>query len=177
MYNVHSGLFIKLIDRGTPKRFLDILINWYQDLRCRVKWDGYLGDWFKVSAGDRQGGVLSPDFYNVYVDGLISLLQSSGIGCYVRDMFAAALLYADDVCILAPSLKGLQRLLDLCSSYCSTWDICLNPKKTKNMYFGKRTEISHKTTINDSPIDFVSEWKYLGVVLRSGKRFGCSVSE
>ena len=83
----------------------------------------------------------------------------------------------DVVCILAPSLKGLQRLLDMCSSYCSTWDICLNPKKTKIMYFGKRAEISHKLTINGSPIDFVSQWKYLGVVLRTGKRFGCSVSE
>ena len=29
---VHSGLYIKLIERGTPKRFLDILINWYNDL-------------------------------------------------------------------------------------------------------------------------------------------------
>ena len=174
---VHSGLFIKFIDRGIPKRFLDILINWYQDLRCRVKWDGYLGDWFKISAGVRQGGVLSPDFYNIYVDGMITILQASGIGCYVRDIFAAALLYADDVCILAPSLKGLQRLLDICSSYCSVWDICLNPKKTKNMYFGKCAEMTYKPSMNGSPIDFVSEWKYLGVVLKTGKRFGCSVSE
>ena len=27
------------------------------------------------------------------------------------------------------------------------------------------------------PIDWVSQWKYLGVVLQSGKRFGCSVQE
>ena len=174
---VHSGLFLKLIERGTPKRFLDILVNWYQDLRCRVKWDGYLGDWFGITAGVRQGGILSPDFYNIYVDGLVCILQSSGIGCYVRNIFAAALLYADDVCILAPSLKGLQRLLNICSSYCSEWDICLNPKKTKNMFFGKRTEINHKPTLNGLPIDFVAEWKYLGVVLRSGLRFGCSVVE
>ena len=174
---VHSGLFLKLMERGTPKCFLDILINWYHDLRCRVKWDGYLGDWFGISAGVRQGGVLSPDLYNIYVDGLIHILQSSGFGCYVRNIFAAALLYADDVCILAPSLKGLQRLLDICSTYCSQWDICLNPKKTKNLYFGKRTEINFKPTLNASPIPFESEWKYLGVVLRSGSCFGCSVIE
>ena len=55
--------------------------------------------------------------------------------------------------------------------------ICLNPKKTKNLYFGKRTEINFKPTLNASPIPFESEWKYLGVVLRSGSCFGCSVIE
>ena len=94
----------------------------------------------------------------------------------LRRVFAAALFYADDMCILAPSLKGLQRLLDICSLYCSEWDICLNHKKTKNMFFGKKTEISFQPTMNGSPIDFVTEWKYLGVVLKSGLRFGCSVT-
>ena len=125
----------------------------------------------------RQGGILSPDLYNIYVDGLICILQSSGIGCHVRNVFAAALLYADDMCIMAPSLKGLQRLLNICSSYCDQWDICLNSKKTKNMFFGKSTTINFKSSLNGAPIEFVSEWKYLGVVLKSGSRFGCSVKE
>ena len=50
--------------------------------------------------------------------------------------------YADYLCILAPSMRGLQKLLDICSAYCLDWDICLNPKKTRNMFFGK----SIKTT-------------------------------
>ena len=142
-----------------------------------MKWDGYLGEWFSISAGVRQGGVLSPDFFNIYVDSLIDVLQSSGVGCHVRKIFAAALLYADDICLLSPSLKGLQHMLDICSSYCVEWDICLNPKKTKNMFFGKSTHINYNPTLNGNPIEFVSEWKYLGVVLKSGPRFGCSVVE
>ena len=45
------------------------------------------------------------------------------------------------------------------------------------MYFGKPTDIKFKPTIGDVEIDWVSEWKYLGVTLKSGKRFGCSVTE
>ena len=90
------------------------------------------------SAGVRQGGVLSPDLYSIYVDELIHILQSSGIGCHISSTFAAALLYADDMCILAPSMKGLQRLLIICGQYCERWDIGLNAKKTKNMFFGKK---------------------------------------
>ena len=59
---IHSGLFLKLIQRETPKILLDILISWYHNLQCRVKWDGFCGEWFHVKAGVRQGGILSPDF-------------------------------------------------------------------------------------------------------------------
>ena len=135
---VHSGLFIKLMDRNIPKCFLDILITWYQGLQCRVKWDGHLGSWFNVTAGVRQGGVLSPDLYNIYVDEFIRILQSSGVGCFVTNIFAAALFYADDICILAPSLKGLQRLLDSCSSFVVIWISVSTPKRQKTWSMGSQ---------------------------------------
>ena len=71
----------------------------------------------------------------------------------------------------------LQKLLNICSEYCIEWDICLNPKKTENVYFGKRTTIKFDTTLNGTAVEWVSEWKYLGVVLKSGLRYGCSVSD
>ena len=174
---VHSGLFIKLIERNVPKCLLDILMAWYKNLLCRVRWDGYLTDWFEITAGVRQGGVLSPDLYSIYVDSLISILQSSGIGCYILEKFAASFFYADDMCIIAPSLKGLQKLLDICGSYCEQWDICLNAKKTKNMFFGKKLVLNHRLLLNGNPIEWVREWKYLGVVLKSGTVFGCTVTD
>ena len=174
---VHSGLFIKLMERNIPMIFLRIIISWYDGLLCRVKWDGHFSQWFCVSAGVRQGGVLSPIFYSIYVDKLISILQSSGVGCHVHEVFAAAIFYADDMAILSPSVKGLQQLLELCGAYCQEWDICLNAKKSKSMYFGKTTEIEYRLTLNGASIDWADEWKYLGVILRQGKRFNCSIKE
>ena len=81
------------------------------------------------------------------------------------------------MCVLSPSLHGLQKLLDICSDYCSEWDICLNAKKSKNMCFGKQIQFRFHPTLNGVPIEWVEEWRYLGVVLRSGPRFGCSVTE
>ena len=51
---VHSGLFLKLMDRKVPKIFLDIIISWYDGLWCRVKWDNHYSEWFQISAGVRQ---------------------------------------------------------------------------------------------------------------------------
>ena len=45
----------------------------------------------------------------------------------------------------------------------------------KNMFFGKNIRLNHKLTLNGMPIEWVSEWKYLGVVLESGPIFNCSV--
>ena len=103
--------------------FLRIIISWYDGLLCRVKWDGHYSRWFYVSAGVRQGGVLSPAFYSIYVDQLIYILKLSGVGCYMCGVFAAALFYADDMAIISPSVKGLQHLLDLCNAYCQQSDI------------------------------------------------------
>ena len=174
---VHSGLFLKLMERNVPIVLLRIIMSWYDGLKCRVKWGDIFSEWFEITAGVRQGGVLSPDFYSIYVDKLIAHLITLGIGCYVCGLFLAALFYADDMAILAPSIKGLQILLDACGSYCAEWDICLNIKKTNCLYFGKRCESLHNLTLNGKIVQWVDEWTYLGVLLKSDSNFNCSIQE
>ena len=72
------------------------------------------------------------------MDDLVEILSSMGIGCHLREIFVSILLYADDMALLAPSLNGLQKLLSATEQYCKTWDIMLNAKKSKNLYFGKK---------------------------------------
>ena len=174
---VHSGLYIKLIQKKVPLVLLDIIISWYGDLLCRVKWGDTYSDWFAVTAGVRQGGILSPDFYSIYTDDLIAKLKALKKGCYFFGNFAAALFYADDVAVLAPSIKGLIALLNACKEYCAEWDIGLNAKKSKLLYFGKRIETIYDVYLNGVKIEWVNEWTYLGVTLKCGPRFSCSVVE
>ena len=77
--------------------------------------------------------------------------------------------------LLSPSLKGLQILIKACEKYCFDWDICLNPKKTKNMAFGKRVTNLCPLFLNGGKIDWVSSWKYLGVDLNSHHSFDCTI--
>ena len=77
---VHSGLFLKLMERNIPLVLLDVMISWYDGLQCRVKWGKQFSEWFSITAGVRQGGVLSPDLYSIYVDELLTQLQKCGKG-------------------------------------------------------------------------------------------------
>ena len=45
------------------------------------------------------------------------------------------------------------------------------------MYFGKRIEVLHDLKLGGKVIEWVSEWPYLGVTLKSNKCFDCSVTE
>ena len=56
-----------------------------------------------LRCGIRQGGVLSPCLFAIYIDGLVKKVQSCGYGCYVCHACVSILLYADDILLLAPS--------------------------------------------------------------------------
>ena len=43
------------------------------------------------------------------------------------------------------------------------------------MYFGKRHERLFQPTLNGSSLEWVNQWKYLGVDLNSHKKFDCSI--
>ena len=47
----------------------------------RVRWENCMSDYFYVSNGVRQGGILSPKLYSVCVDDLFDYLAKSQIGC------------------------------------------------------------------------------------------------
>ena len=77
----HSALFMKLMDRDVPLLFLNILIEWYSKCFASVKWNNCLSAKFSISCGVRQGGVLSPLLFSVYINDVILKLQISRRGC------------------------------------------------------------------------------------------------
>jgi len=55
----------------------------------------------------RQGGVLSPYLFAIYIDDLIAQLKQSGHGIYIEQLFVGCVCYADDIALLSASCYGL----------------------------------------------------------------------
>ena len=131
----HWSLFKKLIHRGLPGYIIRILIVWYRTQSFCVRWGNATSSPFPVSNGVRQGSILSPSLFNVYMDDLSTNLITSKIGCTIGGLTTNHLMYADDLVLLSPSIRGLRKLINICDNYGVDLDIIYNPRKSECMYF------------------------------------------
>ena len=72
---------------------------------------------FSIVNGTRQGSILSPSLFAVYVDDLLVELRSLGVGCKVAGIFMGAVGFCDDLLLLAPTRDGMQVMLDTCQRF------------------------------------------------------------
>ena len=82
-------------------------MKWYSTQKACVRWGSALSDSFFITNGVRQGGILSPLLFNVYMDALSSSLSNTPIGCSIGGVMVNHIMYADDLVIISPSAKGL----------------------------------------------------------------------
>jgi len=131
-----------------------------------VRWNNVLEEPFVVKCGVRQGGVLSPYLFAVYIDDLIAQLTQSGHGIYIEQLFVGCVRYADDIALLSASCYGLQKLVDICSSYGISWDIKFNPLKSQLITFGGCNPAQCVITMSGNSIPWVPvpKVKYLGII-------------
>ena len=108
----HWTPFRKLLNRGVPVVLIRILLNWYRTQTFCINWGSTTSDFFNVSNSVRQGGILSPYLFIVYIDELSNMLNSAGIGSHIHNYCTNHVFYADDICVIAPSPSGLQGLLN-----------------------------------------------------------------
>ena len=176
----HHGLFLKLIQRNVPLCFLLIVMFWYLNMEYDVKWASARSNSFRVLCGTKQGGILSPDFFSIYINDLIILLKRSGIGCHIIRQFIACILFADDVALVAPTRESLQQLLNICVKYCLKFCLKFNFSKTKVIVFGKLGKSLSslaKISFQGESIEYVETCKYLGFYIVSHTHFKFSINE
>jgi len=76
----HVKLMNKLGERGIPQYIVRLLNYWYANQTLRVRWGSCISNSIAVTNGVRQGGILSPRLFNIYMDALSIKLQSKRIG-------------------------------------------------------------------------------------------------
>ena len=137
----HGKLMDHLRKMRLPSYIIDVLSDWYDKLQAVVRWNGVLSRPLSVPSGVRQGGILSPALFNIFINTIIIRLRIADIGCHVKGLFAGCfILYVDDVILLSPSVLGLQRMLDVCYSTCTDLGLKFNGMKSHCICFGSSSK-------------------------------------
>ena len=124
-----------LLKKHVPLFIIKLLCFWYTHQTMSVHWGDTVSTQFTVANGVKQGGIISPILFNVYMNDLSAALNSSGIGGYLGPAFLNHLCYADDLCIITLSSSGMQQLLNTCQSYAIKQQLLYNGFKSFTLCF------------------------------------------
>jgi len=102
-------------------------------LTC-VKWNSVFSSIFYLNFEVRQGSVLSPALFAVYLDDLSNL--------FILERHRLIILYADDILIIASFITGLEQMLHACERELHWLDMAINFKKSCCLRIGPHCDIN-----------------------------------
>jgi len=165
----YCKLFSCLMDRKLPFVVLCLLCKFYTSHVTCVLWNGSQSNWFGVINGVKQGGVLSPVLFCVYLDRLLKVVCSPGAGCFIGAVFTGILAYADDIVLLAPTPQVMRRMLVTCEDYAAEFCTLFNASKSKCIICMSRPRSRSYDFINDVKFTLngnaVKSWPHLGHII------------
>ena len=156
-----STLFQRLLDRGLPAIIVRVIIRVYEYQYAWVKWGNTRSSMFTIVNGTRQGSILSPALFALYVDELLVELRKLGVGCKVAGVYMGAVGFCDDILLLAPTRDGMQLMLDTCQFFAAKYNLKFstdpNPEKSKT----KCIFVCGKSRAQQKPANLILDGKQL----------------
>ncbi len=121
----YCKLFRILLDKNICPLYCRLFLNnMYLNQKLTIRWDSTHSQYFNVSTGVKQGGVIFPILFCIYMDGLLNELANSDVRCYMGGVFA------DNLTLLTPNVKALKLLATICKQYANKFIVLFNGKKS-----------------------------------------------
>lgn len=168
-------LIYKLQQKGISTRIVHFIRNVYTNTQSAVWTGSELSTYFDTCAGVKQGCILSPLLFALYLDDLHDFLEG---GLELDDTNIRLLMYADDIVMLAEDINVLQKMSEKLENYCKIWGMEVNLSKSEIMIFRKGGRIgrNERWTFGGLDVNVVNEYKYLGFWLTPKMSFSKHVS-
>ena len=159
----HFKLGNLLLSRNVPPDLVHLIMVYLRNQKARVRWNGSSGDYSYVNWGVRQGGIISPLLFKLYVDDILDKINSKNEACSFGLSRIGAIAYADDVILLSHNLDGLRSIFRVFSDELKHRNLKINESKTKCMIFNeKQKNVPSRLKFNNFDFEIVSSMKYLG---------------
>jgi len=160
-------LFYKLSTLGMSTKMMDAVKALLTGTRSSVWYHEGVTNEFNIDIGVKQGAILSPLLFALFLNDLEDALDGGGImigNCKIK-----MLGFADDVVVLSSNPLILQKMINSIEKYVGQCNMRLNLNKSKVMIFRKGGKLARneRWTFNGQPVQVVNEYKYLGLTISS----------
>lgn len=158
----------KLIKLGVNPRLITWINNFLLNRTQQVRFNQAISTAKVINTGAPQGCVLSPILYTLYTN-----------ECRALETTHTYFKYADDTALVGflktgeASMASFEEEVESFIKWCSDNFLNVNASKTKEMVidFRRITEVVPNTVVNNTVIDRVNTYKYLGVEIDDQLRF------
>lgn len=149
-------LWAVLEEYGVKGQLLDNIRALYHTTQCAIRTTVGMTNWFPVSSGVRQGCILSPLLFIIYMDAIAKEAnpQQEDIN---------ELIFADDHALIYKDKDNLQHHINSLNACCKKYNMKINIEKTELLTVNK-TPVRRSITIEGKALQQAGEFKYLGSV-------------
>ena len=143
----------------------EILSRWTESATSAVQMNGSIEEWFRATVGVRQGCLLSPALFNIFLKRIMSDVLAEYDGkVTIGDRNITNLRFVDDIGVLAEEEQELEALVESLDKTCTMCKMEFSAERNKQMTNsgnGIQTEI----TVKGQKQGTVTSFKYLGAVV------------
>ena len=155
-----SALWKMLKSIGISIKIVNILQFMYNNTECTVMIDKHLTEWFRVEVGVRQGCILSPTLFNIFLEFVMDGISSLQSKLQLDHCLSTDVRYADDTTLIAHIFDKLKLSTKELENACRKWGLKVNPLKCKVM-----SQEMDDIQIDNETVAKVNHFVFLGSVV------------
>ncbi|GFR77564.1 endonuclease-reverse transcriptase [Elysia marginata] len=161
----HNGLWHVLRGFNIDEGLVKTIESLYMNSNPAVFLKNTIGNSFKTTVGVRQGCLLSPVLFNIFLERIMQdTLHQHSPTISIGGRPVCNLRFADDIDLIAGSQAELQVLTDRLVASSKAFGMEVSSEKSKVMVSSERVNDAC-TTMDDEPLELVHKFKYLGATL------------
>ena len=153
-------LWLIMENLGISKYLIEKIKELYEETKVKVRFGNEFTEEFWTVKGLRQGCILSPILFCIYIASLETVMKNIQIGrVLIRKIRIWSLAYADDLVLLALNREAIIDMLDTLRNFFIARDLILSTSKTKVLVFNKGNNAKKE------------RWEWMGEKLEEVKIF------
>ena len=161
----HKALWATMKNYNIDHDILRAIKGLYNNSTSAVYKDGTIGDWFKTTVGVRQGCLLSPTLFNLFLEKIMTDALDGHVGSVsIGGRPITNLRFADDIDGLAGSEEELRQLVEILVKTSDDYGMEINVGKTKTMT-NHPEGIINPIQVKNEELEEVQKFIYLGATI------------